>query len=121
MSSEEFLRFALWKANVTVAFRQAWMYCKFGTWPQCTERLRRRQPCGGGGSGGGGGGGGGGALVCRSWRSTGGCVCRNTSCAQVYPRYARWCTNVSAGASAALPGPGDVYSTVAVHSSAVYT
>ena len=88
LSSEAFLRYALWRRNATVRFHQSWMYCKFGVWPQCTQRLLERRRCDGGG------------LVCRSWRSTGGCQCV-PSCANL-TRWSSWCVNVSADAPAAL-------------------
>lgn len=88
LSSEAFLRYALWRRNATVRFHQSWMYCKFGVWPQCTQRLLERRRCNGGG------------LICRSWRSTGGCQCV-PSCTNL-TRWSNWCVNVSADAPAAL-------------------
>jgi len=68
MSSERFLSFALYRANLTVV-RTKWAFCKFGdtphSWKSCTARLRAGTECR--------------SLNCPSWMA-GGCSCQNTTC-----------------------------------------
>lgn len=71
MSSERFLSFALYKANLTVV-RMKWAFCKYGnttySWHGCTARLHAgTQQCK--------------SLNCPAWMA-GGCTCLNTTCAK---------------------------------------
>ena len=86
LSSERFVSFALYRANLTVV-RMSWAFCKFGNsshaWHTCTRRLRIRTPCK--------------SLTCPSWMA-GGCRCANTTCA---PK-AWYCVDVPASSETAL-------------------
>ena len=79
LSSERFLSFALYRANVTIVRMRDWNFCKFGNsvnaWGGCTARIRSGQHCN--------------SLECPSWMS-GGCKCLNTTC-----KTSSWyCSNV---------------------------
>jgi hypothetical protein len=80
LSSERFVSFALFRANVTVVRMKPWAFCKFGdsqhAWPGCTARVRARKRCM--------------SLECPSWMS-GGCACNADRLCKPKSWY---CTNV---------------------------
>ena len=87
LSSERFLAFALYTANVTVVRMPAWAFCKFGNstyaWYTCTGRLRKRTYCR--------------SLYCPAWMA-GGCNCQSTPCS----KSGWYCTNVPNHSTPAL-------------------
>lgn len=69
MTSEGFLMWALWRANVTIAFESSWMFCKFGnavntTARTCVPRMRKRTSCR--------------SLICPGGLTD--CGCKNNTC-----------------------------------------
>ena len=91
MSSEGFLMWALWRANMSIAFEPSWMFCKFGnavnfTARVCVPRMRRRGSCM--------------SLVCAG--GTTDCLCRNQTCAGKNPAQPMWYCEAAAGKQLAL-------------------
>ena len=69
LTSEGFLHWALWRANISIGFEPSWMFCKFGnavntTARICVPRMRKRCSCV--------------SLVCPGGLTD--CGCRNTTC-----------------------------------------
>lgn len=69
LTSEGFLQWALWRANVSIAFEPLWMFCKFGnavntTARICVPRMRKETLCQ--------------SLVCPGGLTD--CGCRNSTC-----------------------------------------
>ena len=69
LTSEGFLMWALWRANVSVGFEPSWMFCKFGnavnfTARICVPRMRKRQTCV--------------SLICPGGLTD--CGCKNVTC-----------------------------------------